>query len=50
MLRPTAQYFLIMDACLYPENLIDYSSAEKILHYLKPISFYKRQDNSENDL
>lgn len=41
VLRPTAQYFLIMDACLYPENLIDYSSAKKILHYLKPISFIK---------
>ena len=36
IVRPTVQYGLILDACLFPENLIDDTSIDKILGYLRP--------------
>lgn len=47
VLRPTAQYYLLMDAVLFPENLVDYESTKRILRYLKPISFIKDKTLSE---
>lgn len=43
VLRPTAQYFLIMDACLFPENLVDDFALKKVLKYFKPISFIENK-------
>lgn len=34
--RPTVQYYFMLDACLFPENLIDESSISRVLNYLKP--------------
>ncbi|MCM3003316.1 type 2 lanthipeptide synthetase LanM [Priestia koreensis] len=36
VIRPTSQYYLMLDACLFPENLIDETTINKVLHYLKP--------------
>lgn len=47
VLRPTAQYYLMMDAVLFPENLIDDESTKRVLEYLKPISLIKDKTLSE---
>ena len=37
VLRPTTQYYMILDACLFPENLTSEDAVKKILEYLKPL-------------
>ncbi|MVF16000.1 type 2 lanthipeptide synthetase LanM [Fructilactobacillus sanfranciscensis] len=32
--RPTVKYYAILDACLFPENLINRSTLDKVLNYL----------------
>ncbi|MFV9830543.1 hypothetical protein A4A36_10855 [Bacillus subtilis] len=34
--RPTVQYYLMLDACLFPENLVDDAAINQVLKYLKP--------------
>lgn len=36
IMRPTVQYYFLLDACLFPENLIDESTIDQVLKYLKP--------------
>lgn len=36
IMRPTVQYYFLLDACLFPENLIDESTINRVLKYLKP--------------
>ena len=38
VLRPTTQYFMILDACLFPENLTSEEAVRKILGYMKPLN------------
>ena len=34
--RPTSQYYFMLDACLFPENLVDDVAMNRVLKYLKP--------------
>lgn len=34
--RPTVQYYFMLDACLFPENLVDDAAINQVLKYLKP--------------
>ncbi|MEK4875320.1 type 2 lanthipeptide synthetase LanM [Bacillus sp. FSL W8-0102] len=34
--RPTVQYYFMLDACLFPENLVDDATINQVLKYLKP--------------
>lgn len=34
--RPTVQYYFMLDACLFPENLVDDDAINQVLKYLKP--------------
>lgn len=34
--RPTVQYYFMLDACLFPENLVDDVTMNQVLKYLKP--------------
>ncbi|WP_079528018.1 type 2 lanthipeptide synthetase LanM [Halobacillus hunanensis] len=36
VIRPTVQYYFMLDACLFPENLVDDASINQVLKYLKP--------------
>ena len=36
ILRPTSQYAFMLNALLFPENLVDQQAADKLLAYLKP--------------
>lgn len=37
VLRPTAKYARLLDALLFPENLVSSDAASEITHYLKPL-------------
>lgn len=50
VLRPTAQYFMIIDACVFPENLYDEESVKKVLGYMKPVVAMKGYDEAETVL
>lgn len=50
IVRPTAQYFFLLDACLYPENLIDESTIDKILSYMKPSKMFTEPENASKVL
>ena len=50
IVRPTVQYTLILDACLFPENLIDDIAINKILNYLKPSKIVKNEEIANNIL
>lgn len=50
IVRPTAQYFFLLDACLYPENLIDDSAIDKILSYIKPSKMFAESENASKVL
>lgn len=41
IVRPTVQYALMLDASLFPENLIDNTTINKVLNYLKPSKLFK---------
>lgn len=41
VIRPTDQYYLVLDALVYPENLISEKSVDNILDYLKPSKLVK---------
>lgn len=47
VLRPTTQYYLIFDACLYPEYLKSYDGVKKIISYLKPVSSISDKGEAE---
>ncbi|MBC6308476.1 type 2 lantipeptide synthetase LanM [Listeria sp. FSL L7-1582] len=47
VLRPTVQYFLMLDACLFPENLTNYVRLNKILSYMKPSRLPKEEVTSD---
>lgn len=49
-MRPTVQYFFLLDACLYPENLIDESAIDKILSYMKPSKMFTESENASKVL
>lgn len=48
--RPTVQYGLVLDACLFPENLIDDAAINKILAYLKPSRLVENKEIAEDIL
>lgn len=50
IIRPTSQYSLLLDALLYPENLIDDTSLNKILEYLKTSKIFDNVEVAENML
>lgn len=50
IVRPTVQYFFLLDACLYPENLIDESAIDKILSYMKPSKMFTESENASKVL
>lgn len=50
IVRPTVQYGLLLDACLFPENLVDESSINKILEYLKPTRLVDDPDIADSIL
>lgn len=50
IVRPTVQYGLLLDACLFPENLIDDVSINKILRYLKPTRLVDDRDAADSIL
>lgn len=50
IVRPTVQYAFILDACLFPENLIDDTAINKILNYLKPSKLVKNAEIANNIL
>lgn len=50
VIRPTSQYFLLLDACLFPENLIDEYTINQVLEYLKPPLLIKNSEVSRNIL
>lgn len=50
IVRPTVQYAHILDACLFPENLIDDAAINKVLHYLKPTKLIKDTEMANNIL
>lgn len=41
VMRPTTKYFQLLDACLFPENLVDEYAINQVLKYLKPPSLVK---------
>lgn len=41
IIRPTDQYYLVLDALIYPENLISEKNVDNILDYLKPTKLVK---------
>lgn len=47
ILRPTAKYFSVLEACLFPENMISESSIDKILNYLQPPKLIQNIEHSK---
>lgn len=41
VIRPTVQYYFLLDACLFPENLKDEQAIDRVLGYLKPPKFVR---------
>lgn len=50
IIRPTNQYYLMLDACLFPENLVDEVAINKVLKYLKPPSLIRDSEISKSVL
>lgn len=50
IVRPTVQYAFILDACLFPENLIDDTAINQILNYLKPSKLVRNAEIANNIL
>lgn len=42
--RPTDQYYLMIDACLFPENLVSEDTMNRVLKYLKPSKLFQNED------
>lgn len=50
IVRPTVQYANMLEACIYPENLINDSAMDHIFNYLKPSRFVKSDEIAKNML
>ncbi|WP_186326272.1 type 2 lanthipeptide synthetase LanM [Priestia megaterium] len=50
VIRPTVQYYFILDACLFPENLVNDETITQVLKYLKPSKMIKDPEISKHTL
>ncbi|WP_249856680.1 type 2 lanthipeptide synthetase LanM [Bacillus safensis] len=48
--RPTVQYYFMLDACLFPENLVDDVKMNQVLKYLKPSKLIKDSETAKSIL
>lgn len=50
VIRPTVQYYFMLDACLFPENLVDDNTINQVLKYLKPPKLIRDSEIAKNTL
>jgi type 2 lantibiotic biosynthesis protein LanM len=48
VLRPTSQYYFMLDACLFPENLVNDTTINQVLKYLKPSRLIRNSEKAKN--
>ncbi|KPN14193.1 hypothetical protein AKG37_08970 [Bacillus australimaris] len=48
--RPTVQYYFMLDACLFPENLVDDVTMNQVLKYLKPSKLIRDSETAKSIL
>lgn len=50
VIRPTVQYYFILDACLFPENLVNDEMITQVLKYLKPSKLIRDSEIAKDTL